>query len=52
MHTYDDEYTIIVSDWYHQQHSTNLAKFMSIFNPSGAEPVPGASPPLQIPLTC
>lgn len=27
-------------DWYHEQSNTNLASFMSVYNPTGAEPVP------------
>ncbi|KAG0035562.1 hypothetical protein BGZ82_005230 [Podila clonocystis] len=27
-------------DWYHQEHAVLLAQYLSIFNPSGAEPVP------------
>ncbi|KAG0098956.1 hypothetical protein BGZ93_009749 [Podila epicladia] len=37
---YDDEYTIAFADWYHQEHAVLLAQYLSIFNPSGAEPVP------------
>ncbi|KAF9433580.1 hypothetical protein BGZ76_009255 [Entomortierella beljakovae] len=37
---YDAEYTLTFSDWYHDQHSTLLGQYLSIFNPSGAEPVP------------
>lgn len=41
VHSYDDEYTIIISDWYHDQHDALLTQFISISNPGGAEPVPG-----------
>ncbi|KAI7887280.1 Cupredoxin [Mucor mucedo] len=37
---YDEELTVTVSDWYHDQSSNNLQKFMSVYNPTGAEPVP------------
>ncbi|KAF9360897.1 hypothetical protein BGX26_007100 [Mortierella sp. AD094] len=37
---YDDEYTIGLADWYHTEHSIMLEQYLSIFNPSGAEPVP------------
>lgn len=40
-HVYDEEYTVIVSDWYHKQHKTLMQQFLSVFNPAGAEPVPG-----------
>jgi iron transport multicopper oxidase len=38
---WDDEYTLVVSDWYHDQHIDLLAEFMDWRNPTGAEPVPG-----------
>ncbi|KAF9333152.1 ferroxidase fet3 [Podila minutissima] len=43
---YDNEYTIafagmfLADDWYHQEHAVLLAQYLSIFNPSGAEPIP------------
>ncbi|CAO3626077.1 unnamed protein product [Cunninghamella blakesleeana] len=37
---YDEEMVISVSDWYHQQSSDNLNTFLSVYNPTGAEPVP------------
>jgi len=40
VHSYDAEYTVVLSDWYHQEHSTLLKRFISIANPGGAEPVP------------
>ncbi|KAI5479835.1 laccase [Pseudohyphozyma bogoriensis] len=40
VHEYDDEYTIVISDWYHDQHATLIKEFMNIYNPTGAEPVP------------
>ncbi|KAH9958044.1 ferroxidase [Russula dissimulans] len=40
VHSYDAEYTVIIGDWYHQEHSVLLKKFISISNPGGAEPVP------------
>lgn len=39
--TWDDEFTVIVSDWYHRQHLDLLQnEFMIWSNPTGAEPVP------------
>jgi iron transport multicopper oxidase len=29
-----------MSDWYHDQSKNNLDTFLSIYNPTGAEPVP------------
>ena len=43
---WDEEYTLVVSDWYHRQHIDLLEEFMSWKNPTGAEPVPGTSPSL------
>ncbi|KAJ3317442.1 ferroxidase fet3 [Boothiomyces sp. JEL0866] len=40
---YDQEYTISLTDWYHEQHSVLLDQFLSIFNPTGAEPTPDSS---------
>ncbi|KAF8630296.1 hypothetical protein AX15_003009 [Amanita polypyramis BW_CC] len=40
VHTYDEDYTVVLSDWYHHQHSTLLKQFINIANPRGAEPVP------------
>lgn len=42
--SWDEEYTVVVSDWYHRQHIDLLDEFMSWKNPTGAEPVPGTSP--------
>jgi len=45
---WDEEYTLVVSDWYHRQHYDLLEEFMSWKNPTGAEPVPGAYPSLSV----
>ncbi|KAF8886132.1 ferroxidase [Infundibulicybe gibba] len=39
-HVYDDEFTVVLGDWYHQEHAVLLQRFGSIANPGGAEPVP------------
>ncbi|KAF5360236.1 hypothetical protein D9757_012888 [Collybiopsis confluens] len=39
-YTYDEEFTIILGDWYHTEHSVLLEQFINIANPGGAEPVP------------
>jgi iron transport multicopper oxidase len=39
-YAYDDEFTIVLGDWYHDEHSVLLKQFISIANPGGAEPVP------------
>ncbi|KAN0107686.1 Fet3 protein [Russula decolorans] len=43
VHSYDAEYTVILGDWYHNEHSTLLKSFISISNPSGGEPVPDSA---------
>jgi iron transport multicopper oxidase len=40
---YDEEIVLSVSDWYHDQMQALIPKFMSRFNPTGAEPVPNAA---------
>lgn len=35
---YDEEYTVAVSDWYHDEHSVLLKQFLAESNPTGAEP--------------
>jgi iron transport multicopper oxidase len=40
---YNDEFTVILGDWYHDEHDVLLKQFISIKNPGGAEPVPGES---------
>lgn len=34
---------MIVSDWYHDEHSVLLSQFMNWKNPTGAEPVPNSA---------
>jgi FtsP/CotA-like multicopper oxidase with cupredoxin domain len=42
VHTYDEEFTVVLGDWYHTEHSELIKQFISIANPGGAEPVPGS----------
>ncbi|KAL0074534.1 multicopper oxidase [Phycomyces blakesleeanus] len=37
---YDEDITVPISDWYHDQSGNNLKIFMNENNPTGAEPVP------------
>lgn len=37
---FDEEVTLSVSDWYHSQSMTIMNKFLSRYNPTGAEPIP------------
>ncbi|KAI9316824.1 Cupredoxin [Dichotomocladium elegans] len=39
-YTYDEDQIVTLSDWYHEEAAVNVAKFMSVYNPTGAEPVP------------
>ena len=40
---YDEEIVLTFSDWYHERMQTLLKSFISVANPSGAEPVPQAA---------
>jgi len=42
-YAYDGDYTLVVSDWYHDQHSKLLKEFANVYNPTGAEPVPNSA---------
>ncbi|KAI0252945.1 ferroxidase [Lactifluus subvellereus] len=42
-HSYDAEYTIVLSDWYHDEHSVLIKKFINVANPRGAEPIPDSA---------
>ena len=37
---YDEELVLTVSDWYHEEVQLIMPKFLSVINPTGAEPVP------------
>ncbi|KAL2914214.1 ferroxidase fet3 [Polyrhizophydium stewartii] len=37
---FDDEIVLSLSDWYHQEHKPLNDFFLSIFNPTGKEPIP------------
>ncbi|KKK22725.1 hypothetical protein P175DRAFT_0504307 [Aspergillus ochraceoroseus IBT 24754] len=39
---YDEEFTITVSDWYHELLEYIKPEFMSLYNPTGAEPIPSS----------
>ena len=42
-HSYDEEFTVVLGDWYHTEHAELLSEFVSIANPGGAEPVPDSA---------
>lgn len=37
---YDEELVLTLSDWYHEEMPSLIKKFISVTNPTGAEPVP------------
>jgi iron transport multicopper oxidase len=39
---YDEEFVITVSDWYHEMVEDIAPTFLSLYNPTGAEPIPNA----------
>ncbi|KAF9003375.1 Fet3 protein [Cyathus striatus] len=43
VHVYDEEFTVILGDWYHEEHAVLIKQFISIANPGGAEPVPDSA---------
>ncbi|KAF3925421.1 Laccase-4 [Arthrobotrys entomopaga] len=40
---YDEEVVLSLSDWYHQENPVLFSQFLSIANPTGAEPVPDSA---------
>ncbi|MCJ1454539.1 hypothetical protein MMC28_004892 [Mycoblastus sanguinarius] len=40
---YDEERILTLSDWYHDQTPTLLTSFISVTNPTGAEPIPDSN---------
>jgi iron transport multicopper oxidase len=43
VHSYDAEFTVVMSDWYHNEHSVLLKRFISVADPGGAEPIPDSA---------
>ncbi|KAK7036552.1 ferroxidase fet3 [Paramarasmius palmivorus] len=43
VHTYDEEFTVILGDWYHDEHATLREQLLNIGNPAGVEPVPDSA---------
>lgn len=41
VYSYDEEFTVVLGDWYHTEAPILLQSFINIANPGGAEPVPG-----------
>ncbi|KAF8989715.1 Fet3 protein [Cyathus striatus] len=39
-YSYDAEFTVVLGDWYHQQHDALLTQYLSTSNPDGVEPIP------------
>jgi iron transport multicopper oxidase len=40
---FDDEFTVVLGDWYHTEHDILLSQFINVSNPNGNEPVPDSS---------
>jgi iron transport multicopper oxidase len=40
--SYHDEYIVSLTDWYNDNHAKLMTHFLSINNPTGAEPIPNA----------
>ncbi|GAB7341808.1 hypothetical protein MBLNU457_g0135t2 [Dothideomycetes sp. NU457] len=40
---YDEEVAFTLSDWYHEQMPSLISSFISVTNPTGAEPVPNSA---------
>ncbi|KAJ7461426.1 Fet3 protein [Mycena latifolia] len=40
---YNDEFTVVLGDWYHQTHAVLIKQYISTSNPGGAEPVPDSA---------
>jgi hypothetical protein len=45
---YDAEFTVLLSDWYHNEQPGLSTSFINIANPGGAEPIPGGFPHLPM----
>ncbi|KAF7297982.1 hypothetical protein HMN09_01019100 [Mycena chlorophos] len=43
VYSYDEEFTVVLGDWYHDEHSVLIDQFISVADPGGAEPVPDAA---------
>lgn len=39
---YSEEFTITISDWYHEMDEQLAESFLSVYNPTGAEPIPSS----------
>ncbi|PYH40724.1 putative ferrooxidoreductase Fet3 [Aspergillus saccharolyticus JOP 1030-1] len=39
---YEEEFTVTLSDWYHELAEDIKPEFMSVYNPTGAEPIPNS----------
>lgn len=40
VYKYDGEFTVVLGDWYHTEHSVLIQQYISTSNPTGIEPVP------------
>ncbi|THU99994.1 ferroxidase [Dendrothele bispora CBS 962.96] len=42
-YAYDEEFTVVVGDWYHEEHPVLIKRFISPDNADGVEPVPDSA---------
>ena len=44
VHKYDEEFTVVIADWYHTEHDVLVKNFISPSNPTELIPIPGLFP--------
>jgi len=44
VHKYDEEFTVVITDWYHTEHDVLVKQFISPSNPTELVPIPGLFP--------
>lgn len=42
-HAYDEDYTVVLTDWYHDEYNVQMKGFLSTTNPTGVEPIPDSA---------
>ncbi|KAH7919193.1 Fet3 protein [Leucogyrophana mollusca] len=40
---YDEEYFVVLTDWYHQEHPVLMKQYINVNNPDGVEPIPDSA---------
>jgi len=41
LYEYDEEFTIVIAEWYHTEHDILIKQYLSPDNPKGLVPMPG-----------